>query len=72
MKFVECIWSKHNFMGNLSTNMSEYLSKKELNIILSTLEKRKVELDSFNHEISVVKPVKKVFSIHIYIYTFIF
>ncbi len=29
-----------HFMGNLGTNMIDHVSKKELHIILSTLEKR--------------------------------
>ncbi len=40
MKFVQCIWSKTNhFTHNFGTNMTKHVSKKELYIILSTLEK---------------------------------
>ncbi len=40
MKCVQCIWSKINqFTGNLGTNTIDYVSNKELYVILTTLEK---------------------------------
>ncbi len=49
---------KYHFTSNLNTNTIEHVSKKELYIILSTLEKEfKVKSDSFNQEISMAQPV---------------
>ncbi len=40
-----------NFMGNLSANTIKHVSKMELHIILSTLEKFECWDQSFNNEI---------------------